>query len=93
MQIRPKGWRAVIDTNLNGTWWTDEAAGRHMLKARRGRVINIVANMWRGFPGMAHTGAARAAVVNLTRTRWPWSGRAPGSWSTPSPRASSAERA
>ncbi len=66
--IRPKGWRAVIDTNLNGTWWMTQAAGRHMLKARKGRIINIVANMWRGFPGMAHTGAARAGVVNLTKT-------------------------
>ena len=68
IQIRPKGWRAVVDTNLNGTWWMSQAAGQHMLKAKRGRIINIVANMWRGFPGMAHTGAARAAVVNLTRT-------------------------
>jgi citronellol/citronellal dehydrogenase len=66
--IRPKGWRAVIDTNLNGTWWMSQAVGRHMLKARKGRIINIVANMWRGFPGMAHTGAARAGVVNLTKT-------------------------
>jgi len=66
--IRPKGWRAVIDTNLNGTWWMSQAVGRHMLKAKQGKIINIVANMWRGFPGMAHTGAARAGVVNLTRT-------------------------
>ena len=66
--IRPKGWRAVIDTNLNGTWLMTQAVGEHMLKRGEGRVINIVANMWRGFPGMAHTGAARAGVVNLTRT-------------------------
>lgn len=68
IHIRPKGWRAVIDINLNGTWWMTQAAGKHMLKAGQGKVINIVANMWRGFPGMAHTGAARAGVVNLTRT-------------------------
>lgn len=68
IDIRPKGWRAVVDTNLNGTWWMTQAVGRRMLKAKKGRVINIVANMWRGFPGMAHTGAARAGVVNLTRT-------------------------
>ncbi|MEZ4435832.1 MAG: SDR family oxidoreductase [bacterium] len=73
--IRPKGWRAVIDTNLNGTWWMSQAVGKQMMAqgkadpARRGgRIINIVANMWRGFPGMAHTGAARAGVVNLTKT-------------------------
>lgn len=66
--IRPKGWRAVIDTNLNGTWYMTQAVGQHMLGNKAGRVINIVANMWRGFPGMAHTGAARAGVVNLTKT-------------------------
>lgn len=68
IDIRPKGWRAVVDTNLNGTWWVTQAVGRHMIKRAQGRVINIVANMWRGFPGMAHTGAARAGVVNLTKT-------------------------
>lgn len=77
--IKPKGWRAVIDTNLNGTWFMSQAVARQYNKQAlpaatevgqppRGRIINIVANMWRGFPGMAHTGAARAGVVNLTRT-------------------------
>lgn len=77
IQIKPKGWRAVIDTNLNGTWLMTQAASQHMLKAKKGKVINIVANMWRGFPGMAHTGAARAGVVNLTKTlalEWAQSG-------------------
>jgi len=63
-----KGWRAVIDTNLSGTWFMSQAAGRRMIKQGGGRIISIVANMWRGFPGMVHTGAARAGVVNLTRT-------------------------
>ena len=77
MQIKPKGWRAVIDTNLNGTWLMTQAVAKHMLEQKRGKVINIVANMWRGFPGMAHTGAARAGVVNLTKTlalEWAQSG-------------------
>jgi citronellol/citronellal dehydrogenase len=69
LDIDAKGWRAVIDTNLNGTWFMSRAFARQVLAdGREGRVINIVANMWRGFPGMAHTGAARAGVVNLTRT-------------------------
>lgn len=66
--IRAKGWRAVIDTNLNGTWYMSRALGAHMAEQGGGRIISIVANMWRGFPGMAHTGAARAGVVNLTKT-------------------------
>jgi citronellol/citronellal dehydrogenase len=69
VDIDAKGWRAVVDTNLNGTWFMSRAFARALFDdAREGRIINIVANMWRGFPGMAHTGAARAGVVNLTRT-------------------------
>lgn len=66
--IRPKGWRAVVDTNLNGTWWITQAAFKHSLAKHGGSIVSIVADMWNGFPGMAHTGAARAAVVNLTKT-------------------------
>ena len=33
-----------------------------------GKIINIIANMWQGFPGFAHSGAARAGVHNLTKT-------------------------
>lgn len=67
--ITPKGWRAVIDTNLNGTWYMTQAFARRLLAdSRPGRVITIVVNMWRGYPGMAHTAAARAGVVNLTKT-------------------------
>ena len=39
-----------------------------MIPARRGRIVNVIANIYRGFPGMAHTGAARAGVENLTMT-------------------------
>lgn len=66
--IKPKGWRAVIDTNLNGTFLVSQACFKHSLSRHGGAVVNIVADMWNGFPGMAHTGAARAGVVNLTKT-------------------------
>lgn len=69
LDISPKGWRAVVDTNLNGTWFMSQAFAAQLVRdGRQGRIITIVANMWRGFPGMAHTGAARAGVVNLTRS-------------------------
>ena len=51
--------------------WTEvdgALALRSLPLASPSRVVSIVANMWRGFPGMAHTGAARAGVVNLTRS-------------------------
>ncbi len=65
--MSPGGWRAVIDNNLNGTFnmiWS--VAKKWMIPSQNGKIINIVANMWNGFPGLAHTGAARAGVVNLT---------------------------
>ncbi len=67
--ITPKGWQAVINTNLNGTWYVTQAmANRFFFAQGAGIVVNIVANYYRGFPGMAHTGAARAGVSNLTQS-------------------------
>ncbi|MFO0591115.1 MAG: SDR family oxidoreductase [Polyangiaceae bacterium] len=67
--MSPKGWEAVIRNNLNGTFFmTREVATRAMIPAKRGRIVNITAVVARGFPGMAHTGAARAAVDNLTKS-------------------------
>ncbi len=66
--IRPKGWRAVIDTNLNGTFWVTQAAFRHWMGEHGGAIVSIVADVWNGFPGISHTGAARAAVINLTQS-------------------------
>ena len=63
------GWNAVINNNLNGTWYMTQAvATKWMIPNRGGKIINIVACIWRGMPGIAHTGAARAGVVNLTKT-------------------------
>ena len=66
--INEKGWKAVIDTNLNGTWHMCKAVGEAWMYQNGGRIINIVADMWRGFPGMVHTGASRAGVVNMAMT-------------------------
>ncbi|MGH0028382.1 MAG: SDR family oxidoreductase [Myxococcota bacterium] len=67
-ELAPKGWSAVVDTNLNGTWWMTQAAFRHAMKEHGGSIVNITADVWMGVPGMAHTGAARAGVMNLTLT-------------------------
>lgn len=67
-KISDGGWRAVVDTNLNGTWNMCSVAAQKSMLEHGGRIVNVVADMWRGFPGMAHTGAARAGVVNLTQT-------------------------
>lgn len=67
-QITSNGFLAVVRNNLVGTFnMCREAATRWMIQ-HGGRVINVTANVYRGFPGMAHTGAARAGVENLTMT-------------------------
>ncbi|KAG7464159.1 hypothetical protein MATL_G00184360 [Megalops atlanticus] len=63
-----KGWKAVIDTNLTGTFHCCQEVYNAWMKEHGGAIVNIIADMWKGFPGMAHTGAARAAVHNLTRS-------------------------
>lgn len=66
--ITDKGFRAVIETNLVGTWNMCQVAAQKWMLAHGGKIVSIVADMWRGFPGMVHTGAARAGVVNMTQT-------------------------
>ena len=67
--ITEKGWNAVINTNLNGTWFvTQEMAKRFFFKQKSGSIVNIVLDNFKGFPGMGHSAAARAGVMNLTQT-------------------------
>ncbi len=64
-----KGWNAVIDTNLNGTWWMMQAAAKKWVaKNQPGNIVSIVAEIWRGLPGIAHTCAARAGVIYLSKS-------------------------
>jgi NAD(P)-dependent dehydrogenase (short-subunit alcohol dehydrogenase family) len=64
-----KGWLAVIDTNLNGTWYMMQSAARRWRdRSQPGSIVNIVANVWRGMPQVAHTCAARAGVIYLSKT-------------------------
>jgi citronellol/citronellal dehydrogenase len=64
-----KGWNAVIDTNLNGTWHMMQAAARHWRdRGAGGAIVNVVAVVDRGIPGIAHSVAARAGVIGASRT-------------------------
>jgi len=64
-----KGWNAVIDTNLNGTWWMMQAAARQWRdRGTPGSIVTIVAVVNRGMPQVAHTCAARAGVIYLSKT-------------------------
>ena len=69
IDFSPKGWNAVIDTNLSGTWYMTQAAGRRWRDAGRpGSVVSIAAVVSRGMPGVAHSCAARAGVISFTQT-------------------------
>lgn len=64
-----KGFEAVVRNNLFGTWnMTRAVATQAFFKQKGGRIVNIIAQIARGFPGMLHTGAARAGVDNLTKS-------------------------
>lgn len=64
-----KGWNAVIDTNLNGTWSMMQRAARHWREAGGpGSIVNVTVVTDRGMPGVAHTVAARAGVIGAMRT-------------------------
>lgn len=69
-QISDRGFRAVVDLNLHGTWNMMSRFVPDLVEAGDGSVVNIVHNQVgeRGAPLFIHSGAARAGVVNLTRT-------------------------
>lgn len=68
--ITDKGWRSVIDLNLNGTWNVCSRVGKQMAKQRSGAIVNIVHvySFERGAPPFVHSGAARSGVVSMTRS-------------------------
>lgn len=69
-KISAKGWDTVVRNNLTGgflvsrecytQWMAEHAAGC--------AIVNIIADMWLGMPGMGHSGAARAGMLNFTET-------------------------
>ena len=67
--ISPNGWRAVVGIVLDGTFFCCRAAFPLLRDARRTSIINIVASYaWMAGPGTAHSAAAKAGVLALTRT-------------------------
>ena len=91
--ISDNGWRAVVDLNLNGTWNMTNRFMSPMAAAGSGAIVNVVHtfSFERGAPMFAHSGAARAGVVNLVKSLAPYLMRkgvtinafAPGVFATP----------
>jgi NAD(P)-dependent dehydrogenase (short-subunit alcohol dehydrogenase family) len=66
-EIAAKGWRAVRRLNVDGTYTMTRAAAGAGFGEDGGTVVNVTVSPHHGMPAMAHTGAARAAVEQLTR--------------------------
>jgi citronellol/citronellal dehydrogenase len=67
-KISGKGWDAVVRTNLNGGFLMARETYVQCMKQHGGAIVNMIADMWNGMPGMGHSGAARAGMLNFTET-------------------------
>ncbi len=66
--IGMKGWDAVVRTNLTGGFLMARECYTQWMQQHGGAIVNVLADMWHGMPGMGHSGAARAGLLNFTET-------------------------
>jgi peroxisomal 2,4-dienoyl-CoA reductase len=67
--LSANAWRAVIETDLYGTFFCSQAVYPHLKERGGGRIISISMTLhYRGWPKMAHATAAKAGIDALTRT-------------------------
>ncbi len=68
-RISPNGWRAVVGIVLDGTFFCSRSAFPLLQRSPSPSIVNIVASYaWMAGPGTAHSAAAKAGVLALTRT-------------------------
>jgi len=69
LRMKPEDWDAVISTNLGSVFRLSKAVLRGMMKARKGRIINIASVVGLiGNPGQANYCAAKAGIGGFTRS-------------------------
>ena len=66
--ITLKGWDAVVRNNLHGTFLFARECYRQWMEAHGGSIVNMLADIWGGLPGMGHSGAARGGTLTFTET-------------------------
>jgi citronellol/citronellal dehydrogenase len=66
--INQKGFETVVRTNLTGGFLMARELFTQYANKHGAAIVNIVADMWKGMPGMGHSGAARAGMENFTKT-------------------------
>ncbi len=67
-QISTKGFEAVVRNNLTGGFIVMREVYTRWMKDHGGAIVNMIADIWHGWPDMAHSGAARGGMHNLTES-------------------------
>ena len=68
ISINQKGFETVVRTNLVGGFLVAREVFTQSMCKHGGSIVNMLADMWGGMPGMGHSGAARAGMENFTKT-------------------------
>jgi citronellol/citronellal dehydrogenase len=66
--ISTKGFEAVVRNNLTGGFIFMREVYNRWMEANGGAIVNIIADIWNGWPEFAHSGAARGGMHTLTET-------------------------
>jgi citronellol/citronellal dehydrogenase len=75
--ITTKGFRAVVDNNLVGGFIVMREVYNRYLADHGGAIVNMIADVWHGWPNFSHSGAARGGMLTLSEsaaTEWAESG-------------------
>ncbi|HXS74294.1 MAG TPA: 3-oxoacyl-ACP reductase FabG [Rhodanobacteraceae bacterium] len=69
MRMKDEDWQAILDTNLTSVYRTSKAVMRTMMKARKGRIINIASVVGvTGNPGQTNYAAAKAGIIAFSKS-------------------------
>ncbi|HZP66928.1 MAG TPA: SDR family NAD(P)-dependent oxidoreductase, partial [Rudaea sp.] len=69
LRMKDEDWQAILDTNLTSVYRTSKAAMRGMMKARKGRIVNIASVVGlTGNPGQANYAAAKAGIIAFSKS-------------------------
>jgi 3-oxoacyl-[acyl-carrier protein] reductase len=69
MRMKDDDWQAILDTNLSSVFRTSKAVLRGMMKARRGRIVNIASVIGlTGNPGQSNYAAAKAGIIGFSKS-------------------------
>jgi len=68
IELTEVDWDSIIDTNLKGTFLCSQATAKHMIKQKRGKIINIASiGAHVGSPGNAAYAASKGGIIQLTK--------------------------